>query len=325
MKKILITGSSGNIGLFITQKLRKLFPDTELILPVFDTEAHPTVDGGYAGDLRDPGFAKKIFQDHPDIDCVIHAAASSYNIDKFKNQPYDVFRDDTVCLLNILSQAKAPGIKIILLSSVMVYESVKELPFMENSTDANPAPVTPYGLAKLLCEKAVKLHSEQNKSDFTIWRLFNVVSPLEDHTRPGAHVYVDFYRKLFVERVPELEIFGNGQQVRCFTWVEDIAEQIAKSLDDPRTSRQIFNLGGDEPRSLVDLAETYLAIGHETGLLPQDYNPPIKTGGTFAGLDVGKRIPSLEKTEKEFGWKAPTGFRAMFEKFVDAKQKYATK
>ncbi|MFH1621473.1 MAG: NAD-dependent epimerase/dehydratase family protein [Patescibacteria group bacterium] len=325
MKKILITGSSGNIGAYITAKIQKLLPETELIRTVYGQENVSVSEGKYTGDLRDPHVAEKIFQDHPDVDCIIHAAASAYNTDKFKEQPLDILRNDTLCLLNVLGQAKSPKLKIIYLSSVMVYESVQELPFTEDSTNTNPAPVTPYGIAKFLGEKAVRLYSEQNKSDFTIWRLFNVVSPLENHIKSGGHVYVDFYRKLFVERLPTIKIFGNGQQVRCFTWVEDIAEPIVNFLDDPHTSRETFNLGGKEPKSLIDLAETLLSIGHEKGLLPHDYAPTIKTGGTFNGLDVGKRIPSLEKVEKDLNWTAPTVFRKIFEKFVDAKQKYAHK
>jgi nucleoside-diphosphate-sugar epimerase len=323
MRKILVTGSEGNIGNFITEKIRSLLPDTRLIRTVFGGQNTVLGEGAYRGDLRDPAFARMIFRDHPDIDCVIHAAAPSYNGEKFKTQPFAVFGDDITCLLNILGYCPSKDVKVIYLSSVMVYEAVSEIPFVEEATDRYPAPLTPYGLAKFTGEKAVRLHAQQNGCDFTIWRLFNIVSPLEDHTRPGAHVFVDFYRQLYVERVPELKISGDGHQVRCFTWVEEIAESIIRSLDDPRTSGQTFNFGGTEPKTLLELAEMLLAVGHELKFLPQDYRPLIKTGGTFAGLDVGKRIASVEKAHNLLGLSATTGFRTMFEKFVTAKREYA--
>jgi len=322
MKKILITGANGNIGSYITDKARHLLPQTELITTIYSPEDKSPSNGVYAGDLRDPAFVNRIFQDHPDIDCIIHAAASSYNTDKFKAQPFDIFKDDTLCLLNVLENSPATKKKIILLSSVMVYESVSGIPFTEVMSDKNPAPITPYGLAKFLGERAVQLYCEQNNCDFTIWRLFNVISPLEDHTRPGAHVYVDFYRKLFIERIKEMEIFGDGRQVRCFTWVEDIADAVIKYLNDPRTSQQTINLGGNEPKTLIELFETLLAVGKKNGLLPQDYLPMAKTGKTFSGLDVGQRIPSLEKIQELLDWKAPTNFYTMLEKFIAEKQHY---
>jgi nucleoside-diphosphate-sugar epimerase len=156
--------------------------------------------------------------------------------------------------------------------------------------------------------------------DFTIWRLFNVVSPREPHDKPGAHVYVDFYRQLFVEKVPELPIFGNGAQERCFTWVEDIAEAVATHLTDERSSKQIVNLGGNEPCTLLQLRDLMLAIGKERNLLAADYDPPVKTNGSFFGVEAQRRIPSLKKAETLLEWKPATGLRRCFEKFIDTKQ-----
>ncbi|MFA5935782.1 MAG: NAD-dependent epimerase/dehydratase family protein [Patescibacteria group bacterium] len=314
MRRILITGSEGNIGAYITESVRRLFPNAEIVR----VSRKPNTNGEVrVGDLLDPSFVKTLF-DKP-IDIVIHAAAPIYNATVYKENPYGVFHDDVQCFSNILENCKTNVKKIIYLSSATVYESVEELPFREESTDNAAAPRSPYGFAKFVNERALKAFSEQHGVDYTIWRLFNIVSPREDHSKPGAHVYVDFYRKLFVERVPVLDIFGDGKQVRSFTWVGDVADTIAQYLEDERTSKQTINLAGEEPHSLIELKDVLLKIGKEKNLLPAEYNPDVKTGEAFFGVEAPKRIPSLEKLNA-LGWNGATSFESCFETFVTDKQ-----
>jgi UDP-glucose 4-epimerase len=319
MSRILITGSEGNVGAYITDAVRRAFPSAEIVR-VDRARRTDSDEGLHTGDLLDSTFVRSLFE--KPIDIVIHAAAPTYNATVYKENPYGVFRDDIRIFSNILENCTRDVKKIVYLSSAMVYESVEDIPFNEESTDTAAAPRSPYGLAKYVNERALKLFNAQHGVDYTVWRMFNVVSPREDHSRPGAHVYVDFYRKLFVERVPVLDIFGDGAQVRSFTWVGDVADIIARYLQDARTSKQTINLAGDEPRSLLDLKDMLLKIGKDTGTLPADYRPDVKTGESFFGVESQKRIPSLEKL-KELGWDGTTSFEDCFRRFVSDKNAHA--
>ncbi|MFH1077812.1 MAG: NAD-dependent epimerase/dehydratase family protein [Patescibacteria group bacterium] len=313
MSRILITGSEGNIGTYITEAVRRLLPDAEIVR--VDRTRRVDADAGlHAGDLLDPTFVRTLFE--KPVDVVIHAAAPPYNATTYRENPYGVFRDDVRLFSNVLENCTRDVKKVVYLSSAMVYEGVEELPFREDATDMSPAPRSPYGLAKYVNERALKFLHAQHGTDYTIWRMFNVVSPREDHSKPGAHVYVDFYRKLFVERVPVLDIFGDGTQVRSFTWVGDVADTIVRHLDDGRTSGQTINLAGNEPHSLLDLKDAFLDIGMATGLLPADYHPDVKTGETFFGVEAPKRIPSLEKLTTLVAGGCATDFRTCFERFI---------
>ncbi len=307
--KILVTGAEGNIGWYIVQSLKQIHPDAEVIgtsrKEVDLIDNHATRE-----------YLKSIKPDY-----VIHTAAKTYNAEIYKKQPYDVFTEDVAMMMNVIDGCIDAGTKkIVYLSSATIYEGVKEVPFREEQTEISPAPTSPIGLSKLAGERGLAWAAQQHGIDFTVWRLFNAVSPREPHDKAGAHVYVDFYRQLFVEKVSELPIFGNGNQERCFTWVGDITDAIAKYLMDERSSKQIINLGGSEPSTLFQLRELMLDIGKQRGLLAADYDPPAKTGGQFFGVEAQRRVPSLEKAEALLGWKPATGFRECFEKFIDAKQ-----
>ncbi|MEK7473225.1 MAG: NAD(P)-dependent oxidoreductase [Patescibacteria group bacterium] len=305
---ILVTGANGNIGWYVVESLKRAHPTAEVV-------AATRADA----DLIDNGATRELLKlVKPEY--VVHTAAKPYNADVFRNRPYDVFTEDVTMCMNVLDGCIDEGVKkIVLLSSATVYEGATETPFREEQTETSPPPASPIGLSKLANERGIMFASKQHDIDFTVWRLFNVVSPREPHDKPGAHVYVDFYRQLFVEKVSELPIFGNGNQERCFTWVEDVADAIAGYLTDERTSKQTINIGGNEPLTLFRLREMMLAIGKEKDLLASDYDPPAKSGGQFSGVDSQRRIPSLERVEALLGWKPRTDARACMEKFIDAK------
>lgn len=322
MSVILVTGSEGNIGPSIVASLHAHVPDAEIIRvsrrPIARLSAHETAE---TGDLCDAAFVSRLFREHP-ITHVIHAAAPTYNAETYTREPFGVFQGDAAAFLNILSANRERRAKIIYLSSSTVYESSTHVPFAEELTDRLAPPMSPVGLAKCLGERALALSAKETGHDFTIWRLFNVVSPREDHTKPGAHVHVDFYRQLFIERVPTLAIMGDGHQVRNFTWVDDVAETFARFLDDARTSGETFNLAGEESVTLIALKETLVDIGKTMGLLPADYQPETTFGTLFSGVEAPKRVPDLQKLQRALNGKCPTNFRACMEKFIAAKSSH---
>ncbi len=318
MTTVLITGSEGNIGTYLVRQLEQTRPDIKVLCVKFGklaSGAHK--EGGvYVGDLADRFFVEKIFQENK-IDYVIHAAARSYGPESF-NQGYAVFNNDLGILMNVLQFCGGTK-KFVYLSSAMVYESSVQTPFTENQTENILPPKSPLGLSKYVGEKAVELFALQNNINYTIWRMFNVVSPLEGHEGKGGHVFIDFYRKIFVEKNTQITIAGSGQQMRCFTWVGDVAEAIAGFLTDERTANQTFNIGSSEPKNLLQLKETLVQIGKERNILSQEYNPATVTGSQFFGLDVELRIPSTQKLQEKLGYECKTTFAECFEKFIDGK------
>jgi len=323
MKTVLVTGSSGAIGRCLVTALKEFHPEDRLVCVKHASLSQTSKEqDSYSGDLTDPKFVSG-FIIESGCTHIIHAAARRYNALDLRRQPYQIFADDLRMTLNLLDAIRDKPVWFTYLSSATVYDAGREDRFIEQDADHLPLSPSPIGAAKMLCERALRLQAQEFRTPFTIWRLFNIVSPDEPHEREGAHVAVDFYRKLFVEHAPSMEIFGDGRQVRCFTWVEDAARAVAKFLDDPRTRNQTFNLGSDEPKTLMELKDALLTAGKQSGSIRPDYHPSVSFRAEPHPDEVAARIPSINKIRQELGWKPETSFAECIEKFLAGKQKYA--
>lgn len=319
MKTILVTGSEGNIGVFIVKALRRAHPDAKIIRVKFAESFAREGEELYAGDLLDASFVSRLIEESRPTH-IIHAAARPYNVFDLRKHPFQIFSDDLRITLNLLEATRDAAIAWTYLSSATVYDAGTEEHFSEEMTDRLPLGPSPIGAAKTLSERAVWWHAKEYGNPFTIWRFWNIVSPREPHDREGGHVIVDFYRKLFVDRAPSLDVYGDGRQVRCFTWVEDAANAIASFLDDPRAKNEIFNLGSDEPKTLLELKDALLVAGKELGVLPAEYAPKIVFKTEQHPGEISARIPSIEKARRVLGWIPQTNFPSCVKKFVEAKQ-----
>jgi UDP-glucose 4-epimerase len=316
MSSVLVTGSEGCIGPYLVAALHRHLPSLRVIR--LRRGGDPT-DGDReavaVGNLNDDAFVRSLFA-REDIRFVIHAAGTRYSAAVFQERPFDLFDNDLGALLALLRHG-AQLEKFVFLSSATIYERVGVTPMPEEATESWPPPVSPFGISKGAAERMIAFFSRQTKVPHTIWRLFNIVSPLESPQSSSGHVFIDFFRKIYLERQPVLEIKGDGKQSRCFTWVEDVASAIAVALLDARSNDQIFNLGHEVPHSMMQLAETLLAIGHRKAYLPAAYSPEITTGGTFFGVDSQNRVPDVRKVRETLGIDCPTTFESTFERFVD--------
>ncbi len=321
MKTILVTGSEGNLGPYVVRRLRESHPDWK-ILRIKHRKGHCAFDSQndrYEGDLRDPALLEKVFSEHR-VEQVIHAASQSYSHAGYRGHPFQVLENDTAALLNLLRHGVSIS-KLVYLSSALLYEHADRSPLEEDDTERMPAPTSSYGTAKRFGEQAVRMFGLENGVDFTIWRPFNIVSPLEPHDGDGRHVFVDFFRRLLIERVSEFGVMGSGYQVRCFIWVQDAANCIVDSLGRNESNGQTFNLARDEPLTLLQLKSLLLNLGREAGVLPMDYDPPTVRRGAFSGVESEARIPSVSKLKEVLGWESSTTVRDCFRQFIQEKLK----
>jgi UDP-glucose 4-epimerase len=321
MKTALITGSEGNLGPYLVRRLRESNPDWKVlrIKRSPGTGAFDAKNDRYEGDLRDPKLLERVFSEHR-IDHVIHAASQSYSHAGYRANPFQVLENDSASLLNLLRHCGSAS-KIVYLSSALLYEHADRTPLEEDDADRIPAPTSSYGTAKHFGESAVRMFGLERGVAFTIWRPFNIVSPLEPHDGEGRHVFVDFFRRLLIEHVPEFSVLGSGNQVRCFIWVQDAANCVVDHLDKNESDNQTFNLARAEPLTLLQLKNLLLELGREAGVLSSHYDPPTVRRGTFSGVEAETRIPSVAKLERVLGWKSTTTVRDCFRQFIEEKLK----
>ncbi len=257
------------------------------------------------GDLTDPDFATECVQG---TDGVIQAAARIFGVGGFHQYPADILSHDITLHQNVLWAAQRAGIeKVAYISSSMVFERVESHPSSEEQVFEAQIPATDYGLSKLTGERLSMAFAKQYGVKYVVWRPFNIITPFEKaETEQGiSHVFADFIRMIVDEKRNPIPVLGDGEQVRCFTWIDDVAAAIARWSFDESTDNEAFNLGNPEPISMRALGQIIYEEAQEAGLLPKTDAPLGFTPSEIYGDDVKIRVPDITKASAKLGF-APT-------------------
>ena len=128
---------------------------------------------------------------------------------------------------------KAGARKVVYAASSSAYGDTEVLPKVETM---QPNPKSPYAAQKLLGEYYCSSFAECYGLDATSLRFFNVYGPRQDPSSPYSGVLSIFIRCLLERTSPT--IFGDGEQTRDFTYVEDVVELDSEDRDCARSSRK---------------------------------------------------------------------------------------
>jgi nucleoside-diphosphate-sugar epimerase len=242
-------------------------------------------------------------------DYVIQAAATIYGVGGFNKYCGEMYKDISLHD-NVLRAAAAYSVlKVIYISSSMVYENCPQdiaYPVKEDIVGNYPAPYTDYGLSKFVGERVSHAYHRQYDLKYTIWRPFNIITPYEksESEEVGiSHVFADYIKNIVIEKKKPLPILGDGYQIRCFTWIDEVAAAIADHSFSQKTDNKTYNLGNQEPISMRVLAEKIKDIAAKEFMLLDDYFLLYETIGDYTN-DVRVRIPDCEKAKNELGWEA---------------------
>lgn len=269
------------------------------------------------GDLCDPGVVEKACKG---ADFILQGAARIFGVGGFHKYPADILSRDLQLHQNILLQALKNRVKkVVYISSSMVYERCKAVPSVEEDVDDMQIPFTDYGLMKLVGERLCKAFYKQYGLLYTIWRPFNIITPFErgEDEQGMSHVFADFIRKIVIERQNPVEIFGDGKQIRCFTWIEDVANAIASYSFDKETDCEEFNLGNPEPVTMIELANRIYKKCKEKKIINSNKNLLFKSLPSYSD-DVRLRVPCIDKAKKVLRWEPTLTLDEALNECIDA-------
>ncbi len=241
--KIVITGGSGLIGTAIYNLFKKQHEIT-----ILDYNKPRDSEVNFVKiDIENP---KEIIESTKGIDVIIHLAAALGVIETEKN-PVRTLDVNAIGTKNVLEACRINNIKkIIFSSSSEIYGEPEKIPIKE--TD-RVTPITTYGISKLMAEEYIKSYSRAYGIRYTIFRLFNVYGE-EQATK---WVVPEFVKKIV--NGEEVTIHGDGNQIRAFCHVSDIANAFEIALT--KGDDEIFNIGNNlEPISIKDLANKIITL-----------------------------------------------------------------
>lgn len=316
--KVLVTGSEGSLMQWVIPYLIK---EGNEIVGVDNFSRYGQVEKKrdykfIQCDLTDKESVKEVCKD---VDVIIQAAAQIYGVRGFHKYPADILSKDVLLHQNLLYEALKRNIaRVIYISSSMIYERAKQIPVCEDDINEMQIPLTDYGLSKLVGERLCKAFKQQYDLDYTIWRPFNIITPYEKGEKEAgiSHVFADFIYKIIIEKQNPIEILGDGEQIRCFTWIDDVASAIAKYSFLDITKCETFNLGNPRSISMKELAQKIFEKVKKYGYFDSSEKLAFIHKSIYKD-DVRVRIPSIKKAQSLLRWNPTINLDEALDKCIE--------
>jgi UDP-glucose 4-epimerase len=165
------------------------------------------------------------------------------------------YENNLISTTRLINQSIKHNVKRFVFTSTMAVYGANKPPFVESYQQA---PIDPYGVAKYACEMDLQIAGEQHGLDWCIFRPHNVYGKKQNIWDKYRNVLgIWMYQNL--NNLP-LTIYGDGTQTRAFSYVDDCIPYFWKGAVDPRASKEIFNIGGDEHNTINEVADIIIYV-----------------------------------------------------------------
>jgi UDP-glucose 4-epimerase len=308
--KVLVTGGSGFIGSYLVPALM-WNGDEVTVLDNFSTGMRPTLGNQppmfecVEGSILDEELVKKLISK---VDKVIHLAAA-VGVANIVNSPLLGLRTNVLGSEIVIRNCSKYSKPLLLTSSSEIYGKNDLAALTEDSDRIIGVPQISrwsYSDSKAVEEAfALAYHNEQGL-EVKIVRLFNTVGPgqLGDYGMVVPRLMRSAVRNL------DIEIYGDGQQTRCFMHVKDAIRGIIKFLETGGVSGQVINLGNPEEISIENLALKIIGRSHSGSKIKFKKHEDI-FGVGFE--DMLRRVPDISKANQILGWTPSIGIDEIIE------------
>ncbi len=172
------------------------------------------------------------------VDYVLHLAART-SVPRSVKEPLETNRINVDGTLNVLVAARDARVRrVVFAASSSVYGETLILPKVETMT---PSPISPYGVSKFVGEAYAHVFGRVYGLQNVSLRYFNVFGPRQDPDSPYSGVLSRFITAL--QNGAQPVVFGDGEQSRDFTYVENVVEANLLACEAPKASGLVFNIG----------------------------------------------------------------------------------
>ena len=304
MKKILITGGAGFIGSHLTDYLLAKGYQVTVIDDLSNGDTEYLRDAAeqphfhyYKGTVTDRLLMEKLIKEHD----VIYHLAAVLGVKNTVDDPLKVIEGNIDGTRVILELAYQFGKKVIFASTSEVYGKNTELPYTEQSSRVLGDPSIHrwcYATAKALDEHICFAYAKKGLP-VTVVRFFNAFGPRQDHSAYGGVIPIFIKKALLHETLP---IHGDGHQLRCFGFIQDIIKGLEAAIH-PTANNRAFNLGSTEKITILELAKKIITL---TGDKAEYEFVPYEIAYGVGYEDIPARLPSLDLANKILGYELKT-------------------
>ena len=321
-RTLLITGGAGFIGSHVVRRFVKNYPQYQIINLDALTYAGNLENlrdvenaSNYAFvkcDIRDAEGLAKVFAEH-NPDGVIHLAAESH-VDRSISDPMAFVETNVIGTVNLLNVAREAwknsfdGKRFYHVSTDEVYGSLHDGGFFTEETAYDPQ--SPYSASKAASDHFVRAYGNTYKLPFVLSNCSN---------NYGSHHFPEKLIPLMINNIrlgKALPVYGKGENVRDWLWVEDHASAIDTVFHKGVTG-ETYNIGGHNEWKNIDLVHLLCRImDQKLGRTEGESAKLITYVTDRAGHDLRYAIDA-GKIERELGWKPSITFEKGLERTVD--------
>jgi UDP-glucose 4-epimerase len=298
--KYLITGGAGFIGSHLSEALVKR-GDSVVVVDDLSTGKNEILDSVefVKGSIFDQELMDTLVSK---VDYVLHLAAA-VGVFNIVNKPLESLITNikgTEIMLELCDKYKKP---ILITSTSEVYGKNNTVPLNEESDRVLGSPLKSrwsYSEAKAIDESMAYFYHQEKGLEVRLVRLFNTVGP-----RQVGHYGMVVPRFVSAAVKGEvLNVYGSGEQIRCFCHVSDAVRALLLVMDSEKAIGEVFNVGNNEQISIMDLAKKVIAVtGSSSAIEMMDYEKAYPAGFE----DMERRVPDISKIKRVLGWQPEIG------------------
>ncbi len=286
-RRILVTGGAGFVGSAVTRRLVDAGARVTVLDDLFTgrAEAIPTGAEFVNGSVTDGALVDELVAANS---LVFHMAAR--NIIASTANPRDDFATNIGGTLNVLLAARTSKVdRVVYTSSASIYGNPRSIPINE---DDQIVPLSPYAVSKLAGENYCQAFYESYGLPTACVRYSNIYGPGQRPDNPYCGVVAKFLVEIQAGR--PVQIHGDGEQTRDYTYIDDAIEATLLAAVHPRAEGDVFNLGTGIETSVNRLAQ---AIGDALG-----------TSADIRHIDrrdidnIRRRVVNIEKARRMLRW-----------------------
>ena len=303
----LVTGGAGFIGSHLVERLVQVDQRVRVI-DNLSTGKKENLEPFFSeiefieGDVRDLELLREAMDG---VDYVLHQAAIP-SVPRSVKDPLTTNSANVDGTLNVLVAARDAGVKrVVYASSSSVYGDSLKLPKQETMT---PEPRSPYAVSKLAGELYCQVFHHVYGLETACLRYFNIFGPRQDPNSQYSGVVAKFITSLLEGK--QVTIFGDGEQSRDFTYVENVVEANLLAVKADGVSGGVFNIACGERLSVNELARLLAEIVGADPQLEPLYAAP-RPG------DVLHSQADILKAKELLGYEVEVGTREGLERTVE--------